>query len=110
FVGYAVDDETGEPLANVLVSSSWSRTKIKTDARGFFQIYVPATSNKKAAPNLIFSKADYQSEHHINLELSSNGDWIYRVRLSRGRGEKIVDENQFRRRSAPPETVSEPQP
>ncbi len=111
FVGYVVDDESGEPMENVSVSSGLDGTRTRTDARGYFRIYVPVKAGRNGEQaNLIFAKPGYQSEQRINLELWSNGDWIYRIRLSRGEGVKFVDENQFRRRTAPSQTEPPPEP
>lgn len=102
FLGYVADDESGGPLENVLVRSEPSGAQTRTDARGYFEIYVPVQTlaEAKTSPaRLIFSRAGHKTEERQFLELWSRGDWIYRVRLEPGAGEKIVDERQFRRRT-----------
>ncbi len=100
FVGYIVGEESGQPLANVRVSSAPSGAESFSDKRGFFQIAVPLQDNEewKASPAVLtFSKSGFQTQENRNLELWSNGDWIYRVRLSSGTGTNVVD--QFGKRT-----------
>jgi hypothetical protein len=112
-LGFVVDDDSGEPLANVRVTSTPSGAGTTTDARGFFQIYVPVQDDSAAqssAANLAFEKAGYQTEDHQYLELWPRGDWTYRVRLIPGTGRQVVDERQFRRRFSPAQTATAQQP
>lgn len=41
FVGFIVDENSGEPIENVSVRSEPSGVKAKSNARGFFQLVVP---------------------------------------------------------------------
>jgi hypothetical protein len=100
FVGYVSDDESGEPLAEVQVRAEPSGQETQTDARGYFQIYVPLQTWPEATNSparLSFSRPGFRTEERRYLELWPRGDWVYRVRLNRGVGLKIVDERLLRR-------------
>jgi hypothetical protein len=105
FVGYVVAEDTGTPLANAVVRAEPSGRETTTDVRGYFQIHVPVQTRAEAlssAARLRFTHAGYRAVEHQYLELWSEGDWIYRIRLEPGRGETRVDERQWRRRSTYP--------
>ena len=118
FVGFVVDDDSGAPLENVSVRAEPSGRQAQTDARGYFQIYVPVQTLAEGTTSpakLIFNKSGCKPEERQYLELWSEGDWIYRIRLEHGAGRKIVDERQLRRRSHYPlhvrgEKISEAKP
>ncbi len=102
FAGYVVDDESGQPLANALVRAEPSGKESPTDARGYFQIHVPVQTLAEATESpasLAFSQTGFRTEVHQYLELWSEGDWVYRIRLIPGAGKNTVDERQLRRRS-----------
>ncbi len=110
FVGFVVDEVSGEPLVNAVVRSEPSGNDTRTDARGYFQIYVPVQTLSEAttAPaKLIFAQPGFRTEERCYLELWSEGDWIYRIRLDRGDGVKTVDERTMRRRSEYPVATKE---
>lgn len=123
FVGFVVDEDSGQPLTNAVVRTDPSGTETRTDARGYFQIYVPVQTLAAAThtpAKLTFSAPGFRTEERCYLELWSEGDWIYRIRLERGAGINSVDERTLRRRSEYPiatvapkstnvvETISEP--
>lgn len=113
FVGYVVDEESGQPLSNAVVRTEPSGQATHTDARGYFQIYVPVQALVEATnqpARLIFSAPGFRSEERCYLELWSEGDWIYRIRLDRGVGIKTVDERLLRRRSEYPIATVESTP
>lgn len=113
FVGYVADDESGEPLADTLVRTEPSGRETRTDARGYFQIYVPVQTRAEATntpARLIFAKDGFRPEVRSHLELWSEGDWVYRTRLQRGEGENVVDERTLRRRSEYPIAIREETP
>lgn len=113
FVGYVSDDKSGEPLADALVRTDPSGRETRTDERGYFQIYVPVQTRAEAtnAPaRLAFSKSGYRAEVRSHLELWSEGDWVYRIRLQRGEGENLLDERTLRRRSEYPVATREESP
>ena len=102
FVGYVVDDDSGQPLANAVVRTEPSGRETRTDERGYFQIYVPVQTLAEATQSpasLNFSQAGFRTEEHRYLELWSEGDWVYRIRLQPGDGKNVADERQLRRRS-----------
>lgn len=107
FVGYVVDEGSGRPLAGVRVRAEPAGAETSTDERGYFQIYVPVQTLAEAQStpaSLRFAKPGYTAEVRRYLELWSEGDWTYRIRLERGGGTKVVDERQHRRRSRYPIT------
>lgn len=105
FLGFVVDEESGQPLTNALVRTEPSGNETRTDARGYFQIYVPVQTLEAATNSparLIFAAPGFRSEERTYLELWSEGDWIYRIRLDPGAGVKTVDERNLRRRTEYP--------
>jgi len=105
FVGFIADAESGRPLAGVRVQAEPSGREARSDARGFFLIYVPVQTRADAmasAARLSFSAPGHRNLEHQYLELWSRGDWVYRISLERGGGKTIVDERQTRRRSTYP--------
>ena len=110
FVGFLVDEASGAPLANALVRTEPSGNETRTDELGFFQIYVPVQTRAEATSTpakLIFSQPGFRTEERRYLELWSEGDWIYRIRLNRGEGVATVDERELRRRSEYPVATRE---
>jgi hypothetical protein len=102
FVGYVVDEESGEPIPGALVRSEPSGRQARADGRGYFQIYVPVQTRAQAQSSpaqLAFSSPGYITEEHRYVELWSEGDGIYRIRLNPGAGTTVVDERELRRRS-----------
>lgn len=113
FLGFVVDDETGQPLVNATVRTEPSERETRTDERGYFQIYVPVQTPEDAAAHpakLTFSAPGFVTEERCYLELWSKGDWIYRLRLNRGDGVKQIDERTLRRRSQYPVATPESAP
>lgn len=109
-LGFVVDDDSGEPLPTARVSSAPSGVETATDTRGFFQLHVPIPSQAEARDqpaSLTIEKPGYTTQTRSHLELWPNGDWTYRIRLERGNGLRVTDENGFRRR-APPSDSSAP--
>jgi hypothetical protein len=102
FVGFVVEEASGMPLENVFVRAEPSGRETRTDARGYFQIHVPVQTLAEAMASpaaLLFDKPGYRAEERQYLELWSEGDWIYRIRLERGGGRNILDERRLRRRT-----------
>ena len=105
FLGFVGDEESGTALGGVRVFSLPSGVETRTDGRGFFQLPVPLQSAADAAADparLVFEKPGYRAHERRHLELSGNGDWIYRVRLARGGGRAVMDERETRRWSSHP--------
>jgi hypothetical protein len=110
FLGFVVAEDSGQPVANAVVKTEPSGRETRTDARGYFQIYVPVQTREEAtnAPAKIsFAHPGFRTEERRYLELWSEGDWIYRIRLDRGDGIKTVDERTLRRRSEYPVATKE---
>lgn len=110
FVGFVVAEESGQPLANAVVKTEPSGRETRTDARGYFQIYVPVQTLAEATNSpakISFAHPGFRTEERTYLELWSEGDWIYRIRLDHGNGVKTVDERTLRRRSNYPIATKE---
>lgn len=104
FLGYVVDDQSGQPIENLNVSSSPSEATILTDASGFFHLAVPLQTDEEwrtSPAKLIFAKAGFVTQEHRRLELISNGDWIMRVRMNSGTGTNVVDQGGRRIKWSP---------
>lgn len=102
FVGFVVDEDTGQAITNAAVRTEPSGGETRTDSRGFFQIYVPVQTLADATntpAKLSWSAPGFRTEERCYLELWSEGDWIYRIRLERGEGIHSVDERPLRRRT-----------
>ena len=102
--GFIVDEDAGTPLRGVRVSSAPGGVESSSDARGFYQLYVPVpegASPETAAASLLVEKPGYQAQEHQHLELWSRGDWTYNLRLQRGGGHQTVDERASRRQLPP---------
>lgn len=104
FVGYVVSDESGQPIERVKISSHPSGAESFTDPTGFFRISVPLQSDDEwrlSPATVSFSKPGFVTEEHKNLHMTSNGDWIYRVRLLAGTGTNVVNDGGKRARIGP---------
>jgi hypothetical protein len=88
-IGFVVNDETGEPLDGVRVSIAGDESCAFANDKGFFALRVPVATD---TATIVFEKAGYTTEERRNIELWQNGDWMYRIRLTPGRGTTIVDE------------------
>jgi hypothetical protein len=110
FVGFVVAEESGQPVADAVVKTEPSGRETRTDARGYFRIYVPVQTLEEATNSpakISFARPGFRTEERRYLELWSEGDWIYRIRLDRGDGIKTVDERTLRRRSEYPVATKE---
>jgi Putative Ig domain/Stage II sporulation protein len=104
--GFIVDDDSGEPLRGVRVASTPSGVETVSDARGFYEIYVPVPGDLTevmANVSVAFEKPGYQAQEQQYWELWSRGDWTQNVRLHRGAGRQVVDQRKLRREMAPEE-------
>jgi len=95
-LGFVADDEIRKPLRDVQVTSIPGAELVKTNERGFFQIYVPIAPTGPQVATIRFSKRGYRTEDRRNVALWRNGDWIYRIRLHRGKGLEVIDDGQHR--------------
>jgi len=80
-LGYAVDDRTGEPLANVKVTDGNARSLTQTDAAGYFEFTLPADCDNRTYIDLAFDKSPYSIKKYDRFELTPNTDFIFTVRL-----------------------------
>ncbi len=96
--GYVVDAESGAPLQDVQINSTSAVSAVSSDESGYFAIYVAADSDEG---DLSFSRNGYVRQHRSGVEIWSNGDWQYQIRLRKGAGrEDISDSKEIRRREA----------
>lgn len=110
FLGFVVDEVSGKPLAGVRVQSQPSGMETLSDERGYFQMPVPLPTEPETRTTLSFAKPGYVSEERQSLELWPNGDWVYRIRLSPGTGQRVIDENETRRHRVQVSPGNQPQP
>lgn len=106
--GFIVDEDSSEPLGGVRVASTPSGVQSVTDARGFYQIYLPVPEDATevmANVSVAFEKPGYQARQQQYWELWSGGDWTYNVRLHRGAGREVVD-GRKRCRAMEPEELA----
>jgi len=80
-LGHAVDDRTGEPLANVKVTDGSSRTFAQTDEAGYFEFTLPADCDNRTFVDLAFDKSPYSIKKYEGFELTPNTDFIFTVML-----------------------------
>lgn len=81
-LGYAVDDRTGLPLANVKITNGGSHEFAQTDAAGYFEFTLPANCDAQVFTDLAFEKTPYVTKRYDNFELTANTDFIFTVRLN----------------------------
>lgn len=89
--GFVVDDQSGQPLGGVEISSPATSTKTATDSRGYFQFYLPAND---ITGTFRLEKPGYVSQERINIEIWPEGDWQYRIRLKPGEGSEIINDGK----------------
>ncbi len=99
-IGFVVDDNTGMPIADVQVGEHGNNAGPKTNNRGFFILNIPFSQRSENIPvtDLSFQKEGYRTELRKYVELMPNTDWVYRIRMKRGKGKKVIDERAYRRR------------
>ncbi|MFO0794735.1 MAG: SpoIID/LytB domain-containing protein, partial [Candidatus Brocadiaceae bacterium] len=99
-IGFVVDDNNGMPIADVQVGQNGDNSCTKTNDRGFFILNMPFPPYYEGIPvaDIGFQKEGYRTELRKYVELMPNTDWVYRIRLKRGKGKKVIDERAYRRR------------
>ncbi len=105
-VGFVTDEQTGQPMEGVQVSVVGHRGNTLTDARGGFLLQFPIwdeAGKPQRYATLLLQKEGYRTLRLEQVELWSEGDWIYRVRLTPGSGVDALDMRSPRHReqSAP---------
>lgn len=98
--GFVTDSATGQPLADVNVSSG-SGANTRSDAAGFFRFYEPVDAGSEPSSQglLRFDYPGFQTQEYRQVELWPGGDWTYRVRLNPGSGLEVFNESESRRRA-----------
>jgi len=105
--GFIVDDQTGEPVSDVLISLSNSNNRAYSNSRGYFEIYIPSAScDSNAYGKLKFELNKYLLTTFDYLELFPKDGTILNVRLKKGYGEIKIDQRQYRNRSNEPQKKS----
>jgi hypothetical protein len=93
-VGFTVDDDTGLPLANAVVTVIGRGATAKSNKQGFFMIRIPLKEPCAVeATNIIFEKDGYRSEEIDHMQIEPRGVAHTPIWLKPGRGKRIVDEN-----------------
>jgi hypothetical protein len=75
-IGYVVDDNTGEPLANTTVKDGNSKVLGTTDVNGYFEFYIPANCETRTFVSLNFERAPYDIKVYKDFEVTPNTDYI----------------------------------
>ncbi|MBA4148538.1 MAG: putative Ig domain-containing protein [Verrucomicrobia bacterium] len=104
FVGYVVNEESGQPIENLNVFSEPSGIETLTDAYGFFRIYVPLQSDaewRSLPAKLLFAKDGFVTEEHQSLQVGSNSDWILRIQMASGSGTNVLNQGGKRIKFGP---------
>jgi hypothetical protein len=83
-IGYVVDDNTGEPLANTTVKDGNSKVLGTTDVNGYFEFYIPANCETRTFVSLNFERAPYDIKVYKDFEVTPNTDYIFTTRLKQG--------------------------
>ncbi|MCS7066603.1 MAG: Ig-like domain repeat protein [Fimbriimonadales bacterium] len=115
-VGFVVDEQSGRPIEGVQVSVAGHRGSAITDSRGAFLLQFPVrdeSGKPQRYATLQLQKVGYRTLQLERVELWSEGDWIYRLRMTPGIGADTLDMRSPRHREiAPcdgcPETPSKP--
>lgn len=92
--GFVTDDESGLPIKDAVVSTSLG--EVRTNARGFYSIYMPV-SGDPAKVGLDVKADGLASQHYSNFETWPSGD--IRVNISLTKKFESVDMASLRRRS-----------
>ncbi len=88
-VGFVTDEVSGQPLAGAQVSVVGHEGSAVTDARGCFLLQFPIC-DRSGVPQryatLLVQRAGYRTVQLANVEIWSEGDWIYRLSMTPGEG------------------------
>jgi hypothetical protein len=103
-IGYVVDENSGQPLADVTVSSSNGADKAVTNERGFFVLQIPVQNynfeEPAAVEDILFEKPGYRAEERKHVEIFPNNAATFRIRLLPGEGRNVSTERRSRSRDA----------
>jgi len=109
-LGFVTDADTGGPLAGVEVLAGESGRRTTTDGEGFFALSVPApVGGTLDGGSFFFMQPGYRTQERSRVELWAGGDWLWRIRLTRGEGAETFDSRSTRRRAGetPAETAAD---
>ncbi len=104
-VGFVTDEQTGQPLEGVRVRVLNHAGETHTDARGLFYLQFPIHDLQgKAQPyaTITLEKAGYRTLVLEQVQLWSEGDWIYRLTMEAGDGIETRDMRSPRHRENEP--------
>ncbi len=104
-VGFITDEQTGQPLEGVRVRALNHAGEAYTDGRGLFYLQFPIYDLQgKAQPyaTLALEKAGYRTLLLEQVQLWSEGDWIYRLTMQAGASVDARDMRSPRHRESEP--------
>ncbi|GBC92955.1 hypothetical protein HRbin15_01438 [bacterium HR15] len=104
-VGFVMDEQSGQPIEGVQVSVSGHRGSALTDSRGAFLLQFPIQDEQgrpQRYATLLLQKAGYRTLRLEQVEIWSEGDWIYRLRMTPGSGTDALDMRSPRHRETAP--------
>lgn len=84
--GFVVDDASGELLQGVAVTDPASGQVVSTDVNGFFRLHLHVPPADKPVGALRIEMPDYQARILQGIELWSQGDCTFQLRLQREKG------------------------
>ena len=99
--GFVIDETSGEPLADVDVSTTSNVTVSKTNARGYFVLELPSTfdpsiDTEPATTTFVITKQGYRDQDRARILLFPNTVSTFRIRLRPGSGKDVIGETQNR--------------
>ncbi|UJS17064.1 MAG: carboxypeptidase regulatory-like domain-containing protein [Candidatus Jettenia sp.] len=107
-IGYVIDEDSGQPLPDVVVRSLDGDVIDLTNERGFFELLIPYSPSYKtqseeftSTMDIIFEKVGYSTVVRANVALIPNDAIIYKIRLLPGGDKKIVDEKRQKHCNVP---------
>lgn len=104
-LGFVGDEDSGRPLAGVRIWVGPAGVETTTDADGFYELSVPWRPGAASVAEMRFEHPGHVTEVRREVVLWPGGDFTHRVRLSRGAGERAVDERETRRWRVGPDGV-----
>jgi hypothetical protein len=94
-LGFVTADDSAAPLGDVRVTAGFSETR--TDAGGFFELVLPLRDTVNGQTRLLFEKGGFIDHEIQSVDCWPSGDLTFLVRLKRGQGRDVMDENLNRR-------------
>ncbi len=109
-VGWIMDEESGQPVADVLIQVEGSGRQTRTDERGFFLIQFPVAEHPTGSATLVVSRQGYCTRRLEKIQVWSGGDVLYRLTLEPGDGVISTDMRSPRHRENPIEPCQDCDP